>query len=213
MLRAPSLIPPRHETCQQPFRWPPGARWVRLMNDVATQPVLRFTSHIAGKNARVSVYRDRIEWSRKGWVGATARHTAGALTAGASYLFTGVKTKDDGEMLPIKAISSITSKRGMLNTLLTFVTTGNTLEMNVSHKEAAAVKDLVQTLMLNPDAPVVTIDLPSAGDAPEPQSPSPQTQPEQPDLAAELQKFAALRDQGIITNDDFEAKKRQLLGL
>jgi hypothetical protein len=31
--------------------------------------------------------------------------------------------------------------------------------------------------------------------------------------ADELAKFAALRDQGIITPEDFEAKKRQLLGL
>ncbi|MDR2221746.1 MAG: SHOCT domain-containing protein [Flavobacteriaceae bacterium] len=31
--------------------------------------------------------------------------------------------------------------------------------------------------------------------------------------ADELQKFADLRDQGIITNDEFEAKKKQILGL
>lgn len=176
------------------------------MNEVAAAPVLEFTSHIAGKNAKVRVYRDRIEWSRKGWIGAKTRHITGAATFGMSYLVTGTKTVDDGEVIPIRTISSITSKRGMLNTLLTFITTGNTLEMNVSHKEAAAVKDLVQTLMLNPDAPVAPTVLPSA------EAPAPATAAE-PDVAAELQKFAALRDQGIITADDFEAKKRQLLGL
>jgi hypothetical protein len=34
-----------------------------------------------------------------------------------------------------------------------------------------------------------------------------------PDYAAELEKLAQLRDQGVITAEDFEAKKRQLLGI
>jgi hypothetical protein len=119
------------------------------MTDTAATPVLEFTSHIAGKNAKVRVFRHRIEWSRKGWIGAKTRHITGAATLGMSYLVTGTKTVDDGEVIPIKSISSITSKRGMRNTLLTFITTGNTLEMNVSHKEADEVKDLVQTLMLS----------------------------------------------------------------
>lgn len=29
-------------------------------------PLMQFTSHIDGKNAKVEIYRDRIEWSRKG---------------------------------------------------------------------------------------------------------------------------------------------------
>jgi hypothetical protein len=33
------------------------------------------------------------------------------------------------------------------------------------------------------------------------------------DYLAELEKLAALRDQGIITEEDFEAKKKQLLGI
>jgi len=35
----------------------------------------------------------------------------------------------------------------------------------------------------------------------------------EPHYLAELEKLAALRDQGIITDEDFEAKKKQLLGL
>jgi hypothetical protein len=34
-----------------------------------------------------------------------------------------------------------------------------------------------------------------------------------PSYIEELQKLAALRDQGIITDEEFEAKKKQLLGL
>jgi hypothetical protein len=34
-----------------------------------------------------------------------------------------------------------------------------------------------------------------------------------PDYTAELEKLAKLRDDGVITADDFEAKKKQLLGI
>jgi hypothetical protein len=34
-----------------------------------------------------------------------------------------------------------------------------------------------------------------------------------PDYAAELEQLAKLRDEGVITAEDFEAKKKQLLGI
>ena len=34
-----------------------------------------------------------------------------------------------------------------------------------------------------------------------------------PDYATELAKLAQLRDQGVITAEDFEAKKKQILGI
>ena len=34
-----------------------------------------------------------------------------------------------------------------------------------------------------------------------------------PDYTAELEKLAQLRDQGVITAEDFEAKKKQILGI
>ena len=34
-----------------------------------------------------------------------------------------------------------------------------------------------------------------------------------PDYTAELQQLAQLRDDGVISADDFEAKKRQILGI
>ena len=43
-------------------------------------------------------------------------------------------------------------------------------------------------------------------------APAPSAAPE-PEYVGELQRLAQLRDQGIITNEDFEAKKKQLLGI
>ena len=37
--------------------------------------------------------------------------------------------------------------------------------------------------------------------------------PPQDDTAAQLQQLAQLKDQGILTQEEFEAKKRQILGI
>jgi membrane protease subunit (stomatin/prohibitin family) len=42
---------------------------------------------------------------------------------------------------------------------------------------------------------------------------APAAAPAQPDVAAEIQKFAALKDQGVITEEEFAAKKKQILGI
>jgi Short C-terminal domain len=50
-------------------------------------------------------------------------------------------------------------------------------------------------------------------DEPEPQYAPPPAAPQEPDYAAELQKLAALKEQGIIDDAEFEAKKKQILGI
>ncbi len=49
----------------------------------------------------------------------------------------------------------------------------------------------------------------------EEQAPPPQAAPApaEPDYTAELEKLAKLRDEGVITAEDFEAKKKQVLGI
>jgi membrane protease subunit (stomatin/prohibitin family) len=42
---------------------------------------------------------------------------------------------------------------------------------------------------------------------------APQAPPAEADYTAELEKLAKLRDEGVITAEDFEAKKKQLLGI
>jgi membrane protease subunit (stomatin/prohibitin family) len=48
------------------------------------------------------------------------------------------------------------------------------------------------------------------------QAPAPQpvaAAPAQDDTVAELQQLAQLKDQGILTQEEFDAKKKQILGL
>ena len=42
---------------------------------------------------------------------------------------------------------------------------------------------------------------------------APQAPPAEADYTAELEKLAKLRDEGVISTEDFEAKKKQLLGI
>ena len=51
-----------------------------------------------------------------------------------------------------------------------------------------------------------------AYDEPEPQYQQPAA-PAEPDYAAELEKLAQLKAQGVITEADFDAKKKQILGI
>ena len=47
----------------------------------------------------------------------------------------------------------------------------------------------------------------------EQQAAAQQAAPAEPDYAAELEKLAQLKNQGIISEEEFEAKKKQILGI
>jgi hypothetical protein len=55
---------------------------------------------------------------------------------------------------------------------------------------------------------------PEATEAPAEQAPPPQTtEPAAPDLGAQLEQLAKLKEQGLISEADYEAKKKQILGI
>ena len=56
-------------------------------------------------------------------------------------------------------------------------------------------------------------DFEPAGEADPPPTAAQPAAPAQPSYVAELEQLAHLRDQGVISADDFDAKKRQLLGI
>ena len=57
----------------------------------------------------------------------------------------------------------------------------------------------------------------SAAQAPPASAPAPaapaQAAPAQQDDMAEIQQLAAMKDQGILTEEEFQAKKKQILGI
>ena len=45
------------------------------------------------------------------------------------------------------------------------------------------------------------------------QAPPPQAAPEQPDMTEQLQDLAKLHEQGILTDEEFAAKKKEILDI
>jgi len=103
--------------------------------------LMEFTSHIAGKNAQVAIYDDRIEWEQRGRLTATRVLTGAALVTG--------RKGGSSEMIPIRAITSVTTKKdGLRNHAVSIVTAGNTIDMRVSKEEAEQIKATITRLML-----------------------------------------------------------------
>lgn len=105
--------------------------WLRrsaaLVYDLTVdEPLIKFTSHIDGKNADVEIYVDRVEWTQKSKMLRRGNH----------------------EMIPIKAISSVSQKRDGLHQAVSVICSGNTIEFRVGKKEADTVKALLTDLIL-----------------------------------------------------------------
>lgn len=109
--------------------------------------------------------------------------------------------KQTSEDFPLSKISSIQWSSGMLTGKIQVFVSGNKAEIvNVSKLEGKAIVDAVRGHVSgatqNAAAP----------------PPAPAAQPAD-DSIAQLQQLAALRDQGILTDEEFAAKKAQILGL
>lgn len=109
---------------------------------------MQLTSKIAGKNATVRLYPNRVEWERVG-MGAGAKALLGTATLGASLIATGVTQKRESEMVPLKSVSHVSSKRdGLSNTKVILTTAGGDVELRCSHADAKAFVAQVNTLLL-----------------------------------------------------------------
>ncbi|MFD6191054.1 SHOCT domain-containing protein [Streptomyces sp. NPDC060275] len=173
---------------------------------MSSDALMTFKSHIEGKNADVTIYHDRVEWARSGM--SAKKLTAGFLTGGASLLATGVRSSKAGtEMIPVKSISSVVTKRdGLLYTKVVVVASGNTIDFRVPHDSAPAVKALLTDLVLG--------KVPAPGQAPsvatrpaQEAAPSPQTSTP----VEQLRQLAELRDAGILSEEEFLTKKTEIL--
>ncbi|MHA7292639.1 hypothetical protein [Arthrobacter sp. HLT1-21] len=92
----------------------------------------------------MTLFPDRLEWSRSGLSGGKV--AAATLSFGVTALTSGVRNRDT-EMIPIRSISSVTSKKGMMNTTVSVITTGNTIDFKISHGEADKLKSTLLQLI------------------------------------------------------------------
>jgi hypothetical protein len=163
-------------------RWWDGTQWTEHYGNAVApqeeQPIRRFTSHVDGLNAIVSIFPNRIEWLKPG-----------------------VFRQQGTETLPISSISSVRTKRdGMLNTVVTVVVSNNDLDFRVSHAEAVIVRDLLNRLLFEVrSAPAATAAVHH------------HAAEQRPDPIEQIRQLAQLRDAGVVSEAEFEAKKAQLL--
>ncbi|MGM1030812.1 MAG: hypothetical protein ACQEWM_13215 [Actinomycetota bacterium] len=125
------------------------------MADSTKMPVLEFTAQMRGRPARVWVFRDRIEWSRRTGPGLLGRSVLAAATEGASEAVESGTADDQTGSLPIDAISSIVPERTGMRVRLTLKTMVTTIEMEVSRAKATKVLEALQSVLSSK---------PSAGD-------------------------------------------------
>ena len=134
-------------------------------------------SHEAGRNAKVTLYRDRIERVKE-------RSRVSMSSA-----------RQDTEVTAIKSVASIQAKKdGMMFTKVTVYASGNDIVFRFRHEDAKKFKDAIMSLILDDGQSSVAVETSAA-----------------PDIAEQLKKLAELRDAGVITAEDFEAKKTELL--
>lgn len=94
------------------------------MNGANDQPLFEFVSHVVGKNAKVQIYGDRIEWEKKG----IGRHAQ--------------------EMIPIRSITSVSLSKSGFKRAVQVITSGNTIDFRTDKNEADQARRLIADLML-----------------------------------------------------------------
>jgi len=178
----------------------------------APVPLMEIVSHIDGKNAKVRLWPDRLEWERpRGLSGG--KLTAGVLTGGASLLVTGVKGgKDEHDMVFLRNVTNVNSRKDGIMYYAVEVQTAsggavNTVSFRVSKTEAnefrSSILAAMQRLQGEQSAPA-TVHVVAPAAATEAAA--------VPDLAAQLHQLAALRDAGILSEQEFAMKKADILG-
>ena len=151
-------------------------------------PILEFVSHTGGRNAKVRVFPTHLE------LDSPKQRSKAAAVASLGWSLMGPR-KREVDTIPIGAITSVTTSGRIGNSDVTIVTPGLVISARVSKGEAEKIKSTLLQLMNGAPA----------------QAPAPQPAAQGGDAADQLQKLAALRDQGILSPQEFEAKKADIL--
>lgn len=135
-------------------------------------------SHESGRNAKISLYQDRIEREKP-------RSRMSLQNA-----------VQDNEVIPIRSVTSVNvQKDGVMFSNVLVMSAGGTVPFRFRHDDAQAFKTAIMPLILNAGQPQVVVQQAEA----------------QIDAADQIKKLADLRDQGILTAEEFDAKKADLL--
>lgn len=116
------------------------------------------------------------------------------------FMFEGLLSKSS-EDFPLDKISSVSAKSGVIMGTITIFASGNRAEIGLVQKHDC--KDIVDYVRAHISAEKVA---PPRAAAPAAHAPSPQV-----DVMAQLRQLGELTEAGILTQDEFDAKKVELL--
>ncbi|TDB80945.1 hypothetical protein [Micromonospora sp. KC721] len=117
------------------------------------EPLARFESHVAGRNARVAIWPDRIEWSQPGrtMVANVLLVILAVYTVGLALLVPALRPRfkeRSRQMLAMKAVQSVAAQRDGLHTAVAVVAGATTIAFRVPHADAPRIEALIRDLVL-----------------------------------------------------------------
>lgn len=103
-------------------------------------PILEFTSHVSGRNAKVRVFPTHLE------VDAPKKRSKGAALATGGLSLLGAR-KREVDTIPMRSVSGVSVSGRMGNSELMIVSSGMVLTARVSKSEAERIKSTILGLM------------------------------------------------------------------
>jgi Bacterial PH domain/Short C-terminal domain len=127
------------------------------------------------------------DWTRAGILAATNHRIVFYAKKMGGY---------DLEVFPYKTVSSIEMGKGMMGQHVKFFASGNEVYLKWIDRNSD-VQAFVGVVKSQMEAAHKTPDAPAAGDS--------------PDVADQIRKLAQLRDEGLVTAEEYDAKRAELL--
>jgi hypothetical protein len=117
------------------------------------EPLTTFESHVSGRNARVRIYPDRIEWSQPGrtTVANVLLIILAVYTMSLSLLAKSCRPRfaEQGrQMLALRSVQSVASQRDGLHTAVVVSAGANSISFRTSHADAARIEQMLRELVL-----------------------------------------------------------------
>jgi hypothetical protein len=166
------------------------------------KPIFEVMTKGDGKNARITLWPDRLEWEKGGGISG-GKVVAAILTSGLSLAFTGLRgNKEEFETLPLSAVVGVSIRKGDKGQIVAVSTAAGDIDFCVSRQNAAAFRMAILGQLQERNQPPAPVVMQGLNDS---QGPS-------VDYADQLRKLANLRDEGILTDSEFQEKKAQIMG-
>jgi len=186
----------------------------------ATQQVKRDTGGSAASGSPVPAAASATAWKARGANVTAAEAAAGLRWHGMSHeagrnahvslfsdrierekprgLFSVSSAAQDHEVIPIRSVTSVNIKKdGLTLSKVTVKSGGGEIPFRFRHEDAQSFRSAIMPL-------VIAAGQPQSQAVPAPTA-------AEPDVADQIRKLAELRDAGIVSDEEFQTKKAELL--